>query len=87
MKNIRIILFTFLTGIALFSISLGIQGDSMQESRSGMNYIPTPVYSEQEDQEVLKLFEGLRVADVFFGGVADRAGSKPDCAGASGKTT
>ncbi len=67
MKGVRSILFICLSGIAVFSISLGQQEDSMQESRSGMNYIPTPVYSEQEDHEVLKLFEGLRVADVSDG--------------------
>jgi 4-hydroxy-4-methyl-2-oxoglutarate aldolase len=35
--------------------------------RAGRNFIPTKVYSEQEDQEILKLFEGLRVSDVSDG--------------------
>lgn len=34
------------------------------ELRSGKNFIPTKVYSWEEDAAVLKLFEGLRVADV-----------------------
>ncbi len=45
------------------------------ELRSGKNFIPTPVYSDQEDQAILKRFEGLRVADVSDGmdkvGLAD----------------
>lgn len=35
--------------------------------RDGRNYIDTPVYTEQQDQKILKLFEGLRVADVSDG--------------------
>jgi len=37
------------------------------ELRSGRNFIETKVYTEQQDQEILKLFEGLRVADVSDG--------------------
>ena len=37
------------------------------EYRTGKNFIPTRAYSPQEDQEVLRLFEGLRVADVSDG--------------------
>jgi len=35
--------------------------------RKGMNFIETKVYSEEEDARILKLFEGLRVADVSDG--------------------
>lgn len=35
--------------------------------RAGKNFIPTKVYSERDDQKVLKLFGGLRVADVSDG--------------------
>ena len=38
-----------------------------EELRTGKNFIETKVYSEREDQEILKLFEGLRVADVSDG--------------------
>jgi regulator of RNase E activity RraA len=40
--------------------------------RAGKNFIPTKVYSEERDQAVLRLFDGLRVADVSDG--MDRAG-------------
>lgn len=35
--------------------------------RAGHNFLLTPVHSAEEDQRVLKLFEGLRVADVSDG--------------------
>lgn len=35
--------------------------------RAGTNFIATPVYSEADDQRVLALFAGLRVADVCDG--------------------
>src|SRR5512143_2723404 len=35
--------------------------------RGGTNFIPTRIYSVEEDQKVLKAFEGLRVADVCDG--------------------
>ena len=42
------------------------------ELRAGKNFISTPVYSQEEDEKLLKLFEGLRVADVCDG--MDKAG-------------
>lgn len=36
-------------------------------SRAGTNYIATPIYSEEEDRELLELFKDLRVADVTDG--------------------
>jgi regulator of RNase E activity RraA len=38
-----------------------------EEIRAGKNYIKTNVYSAQEDEEILKLYQGLRVADVVDG--------------------
>ena len=35
--------------------------------RSGKNFIETPVYSLEDDRKILKIFEGLRVADVSDG--------------------
>ena len=35
--------------------------------RAGQNFIPTKVYTQEEDQKVLELFAGLRVADVVDG--------------------
>ena len=40
--------------------------------RAGHNFIPTPLFTAEEDTRVLKMFEGLRVADVSDG--MDRAG-------------
>jgi regulator of RNase E activity RraA len=40
--------------------------------RAGWNFMPSKIYSAEQDQQVLKLFEGLRVADVSDG--MDKAG-------------
>ncbi len=37
------------------------------DPRAGRHFIATPVFSAQEDQKLLALFEGLRVADVTDG--------------------
>ncbi len=37
------------------------------EIEKGFNFIETKVFSEEEDAEILKLYEGLRVADVSDG--------------------
>jgi 4-hydroxy-4-methyl-2-oxoglutarate aldolase len=42
-------------------------GSSTQELRAGKNFIPTNVYSAEEDEQILKLFDGLRVSDVSDG--------------------
>lgn len=39
----------------------------VEELRGGKAFIPTKVYTEEEDRKILKLFEGLRVADVVDG--------------------
>ncbi|MBM4037420.1 MAG: RraA family protein [Planctomycetes bacterium] len=63
---------------AAFVLSLGSPAHAggkekaMDELRAGKNFIPTPVHTEEEDQQVLKLFAGLRVADVCDG--MDKAG-------------
>jgi regulator of RNase E activity RraA len=40
---------------------------NIEELRAGKNLIPTRVYSAKEDEQILKLFEGLRVSDVADG--------------------
>jgi len=40
--------------------------------RAGRNFIPTPVFTAEEDTRILKIFQDLRVADVSDG--MDRAG-------------
>jgi len=37
------------------------------DPRAGRNLVPTPVYTAEEDEAVLKLFAGLRVSDVADG--------------------
>ena len=44
----------------------GRQADS-DALRAGKNFLATQVYSEQTDREILRRFEGLRVADVSDG--------------------
>lgn len=40
---------------------------STEELRAGKNFITTKVYKAKEDEQILKLFKGLRVADVSDG--------------------
>jgi regulator of RNase E activity RraA len=56
----------------LFNLNCQTQGgqtgsDAQAELRAGKNFIPTPVYAEEDDQRLLALFAGLRVADVCDG--------------------
>jgi 4-hydroxy-4-methyl-2-oxoglutarate aldolase len=48
--------------------------DANEILRAGKNFIETKVYSEQEDEQVLKYFEGMRVSDVADG--MDKVGLK-----------
>jgi len=64
-----------LSVVLLLSIATNLQPTSAQEAaepsveelRRGKNFIATKVYSAEQDQEILELFEGLRVADVSDG--------------------
>ncbi|MGB9687621.1 RraA family protein [Thermogutta sp.] len=53
-----------------FEVASGVVADSrgtdasVEELRKGKDFLQTPVYSEEEDARILKLFEGLRVADI-----------------------
>jgi len=42
-------------------------GPNTNELRAGKNFIQTKIYSAKDDEQILKLFEGLRVADVSDG--------------------
>jgi len=66
------------TVTAIFIASIGLMGCSLftiaaapkpeiEELRAGKNFIPTKIYSAEEDEQILKLFAGLRVADVSDG--------------------
>ncbi len=88
MKTTKIIsVFALITFMGILSYSiLAIAADSQpnesvreikptgEELRAGHNFIPTKVYTVEQDQQILKLFEGLRVADVTDG--MDKAGLK-----------
>ncbi len=67
-KRTRFLLF-------LFTIAHAVampQQPGPDELRKGMNFIETKTYSAEEDARILRLFEGLRVADVSDG--MDRVG-------------
>lgn len=53
--------------ILVFSNSIFAQVNEKADLQKGVNLIETKVYSEQDDEDILKLYEGLRVADVSDG--------------------
>ncbi len=54
--------------IVLFFIStISVGAQTPEEIARGINFIETQTYSEDENAELLKLYEGLRVADVSDG--------------------
>ncbi len=64
----------FLVGFGLLKDG-SLQGSSefgQEDLRSGKDFLPVRVFSPEEDQELLRLFSGLRVADVSDG--MDKAG-------------
>lgn len=52
---------------AVFVASTSAAEIAPEDLRDGMNFIETKTYTAEEDAEVLKAFEGLRVADVTDG--------------------
>ncbi len=56
-----------LTGDLDRAMAQSTRSAEVAELRSGKNFIDTEVFSEQQDQELLQRFEGLRVADVSDG--------------------
>ena len=66
---------TAMTGPVSPAFARSVDPPAADELRAGKNFLTTQVYSEQQDQEILKRFEGLRVADVSDGmdkvGLAD----------------
>jgi len=56
--------------IVTYSVPAAAQqstSSSVAELRAGKNFIPTKVYKAKDDEQILKLFDGLRVADVSDG--------------------
>lgn len=55
--------------VVLFLLIIGTRtfAQTDEEIEKGVNFIATQTYSEEENTELLKLYEGLRVADVSDG--------------------
>jgi 4-hydroxy-4-methyl-2-oxoglutarate aldolase len=62
---------TLTTGLFLFLVC-NVWAQTPGEIRRGINLMETQVYSEEEDAALLKMYQGLRVADVSDG--MDRVG-------------
>jgi len=71
MKSNRLARLLASTAILLMSAAAALAAsakpDSADELRKGKNFIPTKVYTAEEDQKTLSLFAGLRVSDVCDG--------------------
>lgn len=64
MKNLSLLLFLFLLSfISIFTA----QEKTTADLEKGFNFIETKVYSDTDNDRILKLYEGLRVADVSDG--------------------
>ncbi|MGB7296268.1 MAG: hypothetical protein WBC70_11820 [Candidatus Aminicenantales bacterium] len=59
-------------GLLLVGSFQGLDGTQEENLRAGKNFLPVRAYSATEDLELLKLYSGLRVADVSDG--MDKAG-------------
>jgi regulator of RNase E activity RraA len=62
MRNFQLVL-----SVLLFAFVLSVGAQTPAEVAKGINLIETRVYSVEENAELLKLYEGLRVADVSDG--------------------
>jgi regulator of RNase E activity RraA len=72
MKSRHLILFTVMVGFLAAGTNPQPKVPAEEDMRAGKNFLSTSVYSAGEDQEILGLFAGLRVADVSDG--MDKAG-------------
>ncbi len=53
--------------ILFFSVTFSVFSQTEEQLAKGMNFIETQTYSQEENTELLKLYQGLRVADVSDG--------------------
>jgi regulator of RNase E activity RraA len=72
MKKRHFFSFIILLGLMDVGMSPGTGQSAPDDARSGKGFLSVSVYSAAEDQELLRLFAGLRVADVSDG--MDKAG-------------
>jgi regulator of RNase E activity RraA len=70
--GLRLVVFVGIWVIADVGARAQPSGQEIDALRSGRSFIETKTYSAEQDQQVLKLFDGLRVADVSDG--MDQAG-------------
>jgi len=72
MKKRQLGLLIALIGLMTVGMNSNSKGPAPEDLRSGKDFLPISVYTAEEDQELLKLFAGLRVSDVSDG--MDKAG-------------
>jgi len=65
MKTVRVL--PFLLCLIGLPLQAGSQENTPAEIAGGINYIQTKAYSDADNSRILKLYEGLRVADVSDG--------------------
>jgi regulator of RNase E activity RraA len=65
--HVQLLIACGIAGLAYAQPAAPQKADPAAELRAGKSYLATPVYPEADDQRVLALFEGLRVADVCDG--------------------
>jgi 4-hydroxy-4-methyl-2-oxoglutarate aldolase len=68
-SNIRLIVFPFAIALLISGLTPEVAGQSKAADRQtqAKSLIPFKTYSKEDDQKVLSLYEGLRVADVSDG--------------------
>lgn len=59
--------FSIILSILSLVIVLSVTGQDNSDVKKGVNFIETQTFSNEENAELLKLYEGLRVADVSDG--------------------
>jgi regulator of RNase E activity RraA len=72
MKKRQLAFLIALVGLMTIGMRPSSREPAPEDLRSGKDFLPVSVYAAEEDQELLKLFAGLRVADVSDG--MDKAG-------------
>jgi regulator of RNase E activity RraA len=72
MKKRQLPFLIILTGLMTVGMSPSSGQSAPEDPRSGKDFLSVSVYTAEEDQELLRLFAGLRVADVSDG--MDKAG-------------
>jgi len=63
----RAIFAVFVVFAAVVAAAQTAPGEAIEDLQAGKGFITTPVFTAEEDQQLLALFDGLRVADVSDG--------------------